>query len=136
LKHDLEFMERINRDLAARRVACRMLNVPDHAGAEQLKRAYRDAAIRHHPDHNGNTAAANRRFVLIQCAYNLLAFDGPGDALLAEMDCQAAVPGDDTYQLDNQWGHFCWWRERFFGAETKDEANQVVSFQQREKEKP
>ena len=85
-------------------------------------------AIEHHPDHNGSTAAANRRFVLIQCAYDLLAFDGPGDALLADIDSRCAVPGDDTYRLDNQWGHFCWWRERFFGAETKDEADQVVSF--------
>jgi len=123
LKHDLEFMEPINRDLAARRAARRILNVPENASAKQLKRAYRDAAIEHHPDHNGNTAAANRRFVLIQCAYNLLAFDGPGDVLLAEMDSGDAVPGDDTYRLDNQWGHFCWWRERFFSAETRDEAD-------------
>jgi len=54
---------------------------------------------------------------LIQCAYKLLAFDVPCDALLADVDSERAVPGDDTYRLDNQWGHFCWWREKFFGAE-------------------
>jgi preprotein translocase subunit Sec63 len=115
MKHDPDFMARINLDLAARRTARKILEVREDADPDELKRAYRMAAIQYHPDHNGNTAHANRRFALIKCAYELLAFDRPCDALLVEMDSRPDVPEDDKYRLDNSWGHFCWWREKFFG---------------------
>ena len=114
MKDDPNFMERNSLDLAARKVACRILDVAENAGAEDLKRAYRIAAIQYHPDHNGNTEEANRIFTLVKCAYELLAFDKPCDALLIEMDAWRKAPKDDKYRLDNPWGHFCWWREKFF----------------------
>ena len=114
MRHDPDFMKPINRDLAARKAACRILDVEEDADREQLKRAYRNAAILYHPDHNGNTVEANRRFALINCAYELLTLDRPCDALLVEMDSWRDVPQDDRYRLDNPWGHFCWWREKFF----------------------
>jgi len=114
-------MERINRDLAARKAARRILGVAENGGAEQLKRAYRQAAIQHHPDHKGNTAEANRRFALIQCAYELLAFDKPCDELLARAGSWSHAPENDKYRLENRWGHFCWWREKFFNSEEKEE---------------
>ena len=119
MKNDSEFMERINRDLAARKAARRILGVAESANATQVKRAYRKAAIEHHPDHKGNTAEANRRFALIRCAYELLAIDRPCDELLASTNSWSNVPEDDEYRLDNRWGHFCWWREKFFGSEEK-----------------
>ena len=82
MKHDADFMEPINRDLAARRAARCVLNVSENASPKELKRAYREAAIAHHPDHNGNTKKANKRFALIKGAYELLAFDEPCDVLL------------------------------------------------------
>jgi preprotein translocase subunit Sec63 len=115
MRDDPDFMEQINRDLAARKAACRILGVQEGADKEQVKRAYRIAAIRHHPDHNGNTTEANRVFTLIKCAYELLASDKPCNELLAEIDSWPGVPEDDKYKLDNPWGHFCWWREKFFG---------------------
>ncbi len=116
MKHDPDFMHRINLDLAARKVARKVLEVPEDANADQLKRAYRRAAVRYHPDHNGNTPEANHRFALVRCAYELLAFDRPCEAMLAEADAWHDVPEDDAYRLDNTWGHFCWWREKFFGS--------------------
>ena len=127
MKHDSDFMERINRDLAARKAARRLLGVPDNASIEQLKRAYREAAIEHHPDHKGNSAEAHRRFALITCAYELLAFDKPCDELLANTGSWRNVPEDGKYRLDNRWGHFCWWREKFFGPENKEERNKNSS---------
>lgn len=115
MKHDSEFMERINRDLKARKIASRILNVQHDASVEELKRAYREAAIAHHPDHNGNTPEANKRFALIKCAYELLVFDKPCDALLVATDSRSNVPEDNKYRLDNHWGHFCWWQDKFFG---------------------
>jgi hypothetical protein len=114
MRDDLDFMRRISLDLAARKAACRILDVEEHADREQLKRAYRIAAIQYHPDHNGNTAEANRMFALIKCAYELLAFDKPCDLLLADMDSGLDGPKDGRYRLDNPWGHFCWWRQKFF----------------------
>ena len=127
MKHDSEFMERINRDLAARKAARQVLDVPENASIEQLKRAYREAAIAHHPDHKGNSAEANRRFALIKCAYELLAFDKPCNELLEDTDALSNVPEDGKYRLDNRWGHFCWWREKFFGFEKKKGQNENTS---------
>ncbi len=115
MNDDPHFMERINRDLAARKAACRILNVEEDAGQRQIRRAYRIAAIQYHPDHNGNSTDANKMFALVKCAYELLAFDKPCNELLAEIDSWPGVPEDDNYRLDNLWGHFCWWREKFFG---------------------
>ena len=127
MKHDSEFMERINRDLAARKAARRVLGVRENASAEELKTAYRDAAIEHHPDHKGNTAEANKRFALIKCAYELLALNKPCDELLADADSWSNVPEDSEYRLDNRWGHFCWWREKFFGSEKRKGQNENTS---------
>ncbi len=115
MRHDPDFMAKINLDLAARKSARRTLDVRENADLDELKRAYRMAAIQYHPDHNANTEEANRKFALIKCAYELLAFDKPCDALLEEMDSRPDVPEDDKYKLDSTWGHFCWWREKFFG---------------------
>jgi hypothetical protein len=116
VKHDDDFMESINRDLAARRAARQILGVGENASAEEVAKAYRRAAIAEHPDHNGNTEQANRKFALIRCAYELLAFDTPCEALLADSASTSDAPNDATYNLDTQFGHFCWWREKFFGS--------------------
>jgi len=127
VKNDAEFMERINRDLAARKAARRILGVAENAGPEELKRAYRQAAIEHHPDHKGNTAEANKRFALIRGAYELLAFDKPCDELLTEANSWSGTPENGKYRLENRWGHFCWWREKFFGSEEKKDKNASTS---------
>ena len=114
MKDDPDFMERISRDLAVEKAARRILDVAQDANREQLKRAYRTAAIQCHPDHNRNTAEANRKFALLRCAYEFLVFGKPCDLLLAELESWRNVPEDDKYRLDNSWGHFCWWREKFF----------------------
>jgi hypothetical protein len=114
VKDDLDFKDPIDRDLAARKAARILLGVSESANAEQLKNAYRRAARECHPDHNANSEEANRKFALVKCAYELLAFDMPCEALLTEVDSKPGASGDDKYNLDNPWGHFCWWRERFF----------------------
>lgn len=115
MRNNPDSMEKIRLDLAARTTARRILDVGDDADLEDLKRAYRIAAIQYHPDHNGNTKEANKMFALIRCAYELLAFDKPCEALRLHMDSWQDVPENDDYKLDNLWGHFCWWREKFFG---------------------
>jgi len=123
LKHDPDFMEKFTRDLEARKAAAIILEIDELAGGEKLKKAYRAAAAKYHPDHNGNTPEANKRFILVKCAYELLAFDKPCDSLLREIDTWPGVPKDKKYKLDNPWGHFLWWREKFFDSNEKKEKN-------------
>ena len=114
MKEDLEFMERITRDLEARKAACKILEVAEDASKGQLKNAYRRAAMKYHPDHNQGDPGASRKFALIKCAYKLLASDEPCDKLLEEINSLVGVIEDDKYNLNNPWGHFLWWRDKFF----------------------
>ena len=123
MKDDLEFMERITRDLAAREAACQVLGVSEGADKGDLKKAYRKASMKYHPDHNQDDANAAKRFVLVKCAYELLTEDKPCPQLLEEINTWDGVPEDGKYKLDNPWGHFLWWREKFFGSEKEKRSN-------------
>jgi hypothetical protein len=116
-------MERISRDLEARKAACKILQVQDDASKEQLKKAYRRASMKYHPDHNQHDPDANKKFALVKCAYELLTEDKPCPELLEEINTWEGVPEDNKYKLDNPWGHFLWWREKFFGSEEKKGQN-------------
>ena len=120
MRDDPDFMERISRDLAARKAACRILDVEEDADEAQLKKAYRIAAVQHHPDRNGNTVEANRTFILVRCAYELLALDKPCAEILEEINSWPGVPEDSKYRMDNPWGQFLWWREKFFDSGSND----------------
>jgi hypothetical protein len=107
-------MEKITRDVEARKAACKILEVEETADKHHLKKAYRQAAIKYHPDHNASSPETNKKFTLIKCAYELLAFDKPCDQILEEINSWPGVPEDSKYKIDNNWGHFLWWREKFF----------------------
>jgi hypothetical protein len=115
MKHDYDFAEKITRDLEARRAARKILDVEENASKEALKKAYRQATLKYHPDHNPDDSDAHRKFTLIKCAYELLAKDKPCDRLLEEIHSWLGVPEDGEYKLDNPWGYFLWWREKYFG---------------------
>jgi len=114
-RDDYEFGERITRDLEARRAACEILDVKEDASEEALKKAYRRASLEYHPDLNPNDSDAAKRFLLVKCAYELLAKDKPCEMLLEQIKSWTGVPENDKYKLNNLWGHFLWWREKFFG---------------------
>jgi len=113
-RDDWEFRERIALDIETRKIAAEVLDVADDADKQELKKAYRKAAVKYHPDHNRQAPDANKKFALVKCAYQLLTEDKPCPELLKEIDSWRGVPEDDKYSLDNAWGHFLWWREKFF----------------------
>ena len=108
------FGERITHDLKARRADYKILDVQEDATEEALKKAYRRASLRYHPDHNPNDDDAHKKFLIDKCAYELLTKDRPCEMLLEEIKSWSGVPEDSKYKLDNLWGHFLWWREKFF----------------------
>ena len=127
-RDDWDFMERITLDLQARHAACIILQVAESVDKKELKKAYRRASLKYHPDHNQDDPDANRKFVLIKCAYELLAEDRPCPVILEEIRSWPGVPEDDKYRLDNPWGHFLWWREKYFASEKeKDTVNENTS---------
>jgi len=113
--------------LSVTRAAGRILEVRESVSRAELKRAYRRASLKYHPDHNKGDSDANRKFVLVKCAYELLAEDKPCPELLKEINDWPGVPDDDSYELDNQWGHFLWWRDKFFSPGKKAGTGQSTS---------
>jgi len=120
---DHDYAVRIVLDLRVRRAACRILGVSEDAEKKDLKKAYRRASMKYHPDHNKDDPDANKKFMLIKCAYELLAENKACPELLEEINIWQGVPEDDEYKLDNPWGHFLWWREKFFGSEKEKKSN-------------
>lgn len=127
MKDDFEFMERITHDLRVRNAACKVLGVSEDADGNVLKKAYRKASMKYHPDHNPHDPNASKKFALVKCAYELLAEDKPCPELLEQINTWEGGPEDDKYKLDNPWGHFLWWREKFFGSEEKKKQNKNTS---------
>jgi len=125
-KDDTEFMERISLDLEIRRMACKVLDVNELADRKQLKKAYRRVAMKFHPDKNPQDPEANKKFTLVKCAYELLAEDKPCPELLEEINSWPGVPEDDKYKLNNPWGHFLWWREKFFDLDEKNKLDKLT----------
>ncbi|HEX2695664.1 MAG TPA: DnaJ domain-containing protein, partial [Acidobacteriota bacterium] len=50
----------------------RILGVPAQASPEDIKKAYRQAALKHHPDRNPGNREAEERFKLAAEAYSVL----------------------------------------------------------------
>jgi curved DNA-binding protein CbpA len=112
-----DFVETIILDLKVRHAASQILEVRESVSRTELEKAYQRASLRYHPDHNQGDLDANKKFILVKFAYELLAEDKPFPALLEEINDWPGVPDDDKYELDNQWGHFLWWRDKFFDSE-------------------
>ncbi|NLW50592.1 MAG: DnaJ domain-containing protein [Candidatus Brocadiaceae bacterium] len=111
---DSQFQDRLEREVRARRIARRILDVPEDAPPEELKRAWRRACKENHPDRKAGDPDAARRFAAINGAYRLLVFGEPCRMLLEADDEAPAGTDADGYNLDSRWGYFLWWRDGFF----------------------
>ncbi len=121
------YLEKILLDLQAHHAACRILEVGENVHRSELKKAYRRASLRYHPDHNKDDPDADKKFILAKCAYELLTEDKPCPALLEEINSWDVFPEDAKYKLDNPWGLFLWWRDKFFGLKEKKKQNRNTS---------
>jgi hypothetical protein len=96
-----------------RRKARAILGVPDTTDRAGIRRAFRRASLASHPDVDSTSREAGRRFHLVCCAYKCLT-EGQSCEALDEIELVHEAPGDSKYHLDNPWGYWCWWRDKYF----------------------
>ena len=94
-----------------------ILGVSETAGRTEIRRAFRRASLAHHPDVKGGEGDASRRFHLVCCAYRFLT-EGEACAALDDLEFPPSPYMGGKYRLDNPWGYWCWWRDKYFGDPT------------------
>jgi len=96
-----------------------ILGVSQAADRTEIRRAFRRASLMHHPDANPQDESAAARFHLICSAYKFLT-EGEASAALDDLESPASPQADGKYRLDNPWGYWCWWREKYFNLGNQD----------------
>jgi len=107
-------LERTRLEIEARRIAMDILGVDESASSEKIKSAWRRACRETHPDRNPSDPDAPRKFRVVNCAYRLITDGIACKDLLDESNGPQNSPSDSKYNLENAWGLFLWWREKFF----------------------
>ncbi len=123
MKHNPNFMDKINKDIQLRSVASKILGVKEFADFDTIKSAYRKAANKYHPDHNNGDEDAKQKFLLAKCAYEYLASGKDCGKLLEKIEFVNGDNFDEKYCTSNRWGHFLWWRDKFFKTEKYSKRN-------------
>lgn len=75
-----------------------VLGVSKNASADEIKKAYRDAAFKYHPDRNAGDASAEEKFKNISAAYAVLG----DETKRAEYDRYGSAGTNQTYQQYNR----------------------------------
>ncbi|MBS3735419.1 MAG: DnaJ domain-containing protein [Phycisphaerae bacterium] len=111
---DNDWQDDIRRAQQRERTARAVLGVSHEAGQADIRRAFRRSSLACHPDRGDHGTA--RRFHRVCCAYRCLTQGRSCEELDAVV---SPPPGPDgPYRLDNPWGYWCWWRDRFFERNT------------------
>ena len=75
-----------------------VLGIDSGADADEVKRAYRAACLRWHPDKNPNDPEAERHFQEVQLAFNMLTVDADATEALAATETFISKLGTDVLQ--------------------------------------
>lgn len=93
-----------------------ILNVPKSADGEEIKKAYRNLAMKYHPDKNPNNKIAEDRFKMISEAYSVLS--DPQKRKNYDLSMENAFTSGKTYtyrQNENPFGEDIftseWWQK-------------------------
>jgi preprotein translocase subunit Sec63 len=106
-------MNSVKMTIKSRKTAFQILQVDENATTDDIKKAYRKASLIYHPDKNSHDPEANKKFILIQCAYQLLVHNRPCPELKEYRYTVKNYLPEHTYNLDNEWGYFLFWRDHF-----------------------
>ena len=110
--HERDWQADVRLHRRRERASRALLGVSETAGRAEIRQAFRRAALASHPDVNPGDDAPGR-FRLIYSAYKCLT-RGEFCAALDQFEAPPDGPADTRYRLDNPWGYWCWWRERYF----------------------
>jgi len=111
---EFDYQRETTREIQQESIARRVLGVAEDASPDQIRRAWRRACLRTHPDRNPGNAEARKKFRIVNGAYRLLTTGSPCDELMSVADDAAKVSGDDEAKRGGAWRFFLWWRETFF----------------------
>ena len=103
----------IRLELQRKDTARHILGVCESDSSKEIKRIWRKLSIEHHPDRNEGSSESHRMIILVNAAYNCLVNARDCSQLDAEHS-QDKMLTDGKYLLDNSWGYFLWWREKYF----------------------
>lgn len=92
-----------------KRKARKILGVPDDAGTEKIRQAYRELAKKYHPDHNGGDQSLADKFKLISEAYEILS----GQKNSGRYNIVKADVDDSKEPSFDHKSYWEWWKERF-----------------------
>ncbi len=109
-----ELFENILQGQYVREMARQILEVDENADQETLKKAYRRACFKYHPDRNPHDGGSHKKFLLVQCAFELLSKNKICPILLEKMKSQVADSSKENNNIKDPWEYFLWWRKQFF----------------------
>ena len=104
------WQDELQRQMEYERIARRLLGVSDSVGKEDLKHAWRQKSLAHHPNRNNNNPEHTRRVILINCAYRFL-LEGTPCAMLLSENIPASINRDVPEGTVE--AYLDWWRENF-----------------------
>lgn len=109
------FNSKINEKLKLIKLAYKILDIPCGSEEIEIRKAYRNLAMKFHPDRDPKNKELEKKFINIQNAYEfLMSQKNLGKIKLENPDVSDFTPEDEQYILDNDWGYFLWWRDKFF----------------------
>ena len=93
--------------------ARQILGVSDSDDVEEIKRAWRILSLKYHPDRNDSSSESHNMFILVNLAYRCM-MKRKDCEQLDDIHPQDEQVKDGKYMLDNPWGYFLWWKEKYF----------------------
>jgi DnaJ-class molecular chaperone len=96
-----------------KKIACQILGVSDPDDIEEIKQAWRKLCLKYHPDINDSSLQSHKMFILINNAYRCVT-ERKDCEQLDEIHSKDKQINNEKYMLDNPWGYFLWWRDKYF----------------------
>ncbi len=95
------------------KLAHKILDIPLGSSISEIKKAYIKLAMKYHPDKSPGDKEIEKKFQNIQNAYEFLVSEKNRGRTKLEDDSDDVQLKDNKYNLDNEWGYFLWWRDKF-----------------------
>ncbi|MFW6009167.1 MAG: J domain-containing protein [archaeon] len=97
--------------------AISFFNIDRNSSKKNIKKRYKELALKYHPDHNNNSIKSNILFKIIKYCHDVLLFDQHYKELL---DTIKKYDNEKDNLLDNNWGYFLWWKNKFNNTNTNN----------------